>query len=118
MPGKKADLTPPTEADMEEFKRQLMECANNDIIPQMRSSAFCMVALLPGDVDTFLALQVGVAILLEKPLLIIAIDNAWVPQRLRQLADAVVEGPSIQDPGMRERLQAAVQQLAQARKEQ
>lgn len=69
-----------------------------------------MVPLSPDDIDPYLALQVGMALLLDKPLVIIGLNNAWIPERVRQLADLVIEG-SLKDPATADRARAAIHAL-------
>jgi hypothetical protein len=93
-----------------DFKGGLADIASADIIPKMRQAAFCLIALDAQDPDPFLALQVGLALLLEKPLIILATEGTWVPDRLRKLADAVVTG-SRNDVATNTALRAAMEQL-------
>lgn len=97
---------PPTE---EELRAAVDELAAQADIAKLEESAIVMTIALPGNKpDPVLALQIGIALLLEKPLILVAVRGAWLPQRLRQLADAVVEGPSIADPETAAKLQAAM----------
>lgn len=100
-----------TQTDIDEVMEHLGEAARKDIIPKMRSSAFCMTVLTPDDIDPYLALQVGVALLLEKPLIIVATGNVRIPARVRQVADAIVEG-EIVDDAMKERVALAIKTVA------
>jgi hypothetical protein len=103
-------------ADFEESMGKLAIAAREDIIPKMKASRFCMLAMDgPDDVDIYLALQLGLAISLDLPLVVVATRNAPVGARLRQLADVIVEGESIHDPDLRERLGAAVNDLMRKR---
>jgi hypothetical protein len=79
-------------------------------LPGIRSSAL-VISVLSGNVDPQLCLQIGAALLMDKPLILTAVQGAWIPARLRQLADVVIEGGSLSDPEMREKLQAAIQQV-------
>jgi hypothetical protein len=105
-----------TQEDIDEVMEHLADNARKDIIPKMRSSVFCMAVVVPkDDVDPYLALQVGVALLLEKPLIIVATGNVWIPARVRQIADAVVEADAVNDE-LKERLQLAILKVMEARK--
>jgi hypothetical protein len=77
-------------------------------LPKMKASVFVMVGRVADEIDPFLALQVGAALLLDKPLIIVAIQNAWIPARLRGVAEAVIEGPSIDDPNVRRQLEKTI----------
>jgi hypothetical protein len=82
----------------------------------MKASKFCMLGMDgPDDVDIYLALQLGLAISLDLPLVVVATHNAPVGARLRQLADVIVEGESASDPDLRRRLTAAINELMRKR---
>jgi hypothetical protein len=99
-----------TEEDVAEFLRGMADGARKDLIPKMRSSLFVLAAL-DGDPDIKLALEVGMALLLDKPLIIFAVgNNVWVSPRLRQVADVVVEGKTF-DEAMRTKGQALIEDL-------
>jgi hypothetical protein len=103
------------DAEVEEFMIMLADHARKDMIPKMRSSVFCLTVLDGDEPDPYLCLQLGMALLLEKPLIIFAMGNAWVSARVRQLADVVVEGPSLTDPETKERMRAAIREVLRAR---
>lgn len=94
------------ERAMREFVRGLVDGARLDMIPKMRGSAFCMT-LLDGEPDIRLGLEIGMALLLDKPLFIVAVGDIWISPRLRQIADAVIVGPKF-DESMKEQVQAAL----------
>jgi hypothetical protein len=104
-----------TDAQVAEFLDKMATTAREDIIPKMRSSAFCIIPVTDGP-DPFLAMQVGLAILLEKPLIVVALADAQVPMRLRQIADAVVAGPGLAHQEVRDALQAAMEDVMRKRK--
>ena len=95
--------------EITELEAWLAENAG-EILPRMRASKVCLTVLLPGHVDAFLALQVGMALLLDKPLIIIGVDNAWLPERVRQVADVIIEG-SMKDPATAERAKEALRSI-------
>lgn len=95
-----------SEDEVAELESWLTE-NTSEILPKMRASRVCLAVLLPDHIDPFLALQVGMALLLDKPLIIIGVDNAWLPERVRQLADVVIEG-SMKDPATAERAREAL----------
>jgi hypothetical protein len=98
--------------EVEEFLETLAKDARRDIIPKMRQSVFCLTILGVGDnADPYLALQVGLALLMEKPLIILAIDNAYVPPRLVALADALITGKSVRDPLTQAAMRVALAQV-------
>lgn len=108
-------MTEPTQEEIDEFLHELTENAERDIRPKMRASKFCITVLVPDGNDTYLALQLGMALLLDKPLLLVGIDNAWIPPRLRLLADVVVEVESMKTEAAKERVAEGIKELARKR---
>jgi hypothetical protein len=58
----------------------------------MRCAAFALGIIEPDGIDPFLLMQVCAAVLLEKPLILLANRGVWIPAKARELADAVVGG--------------------------
>lgn len=106
-------MKPPTEDEVAEFLRRLENSARQDLMPKMQASAFCLM-ILKGNPEISLALQIGIALLYDKPLIILALDGVWISPRLRQIADAIVEGKSF-DAGMRAQLTKTITDLLRAR---
>lgn len=103
-------------ATFDEAMGRLALAAREDIIPKMKQSSFCFVGMDgPDDVDVWLALQLGLALALDLPLVVVATRNAPVSARLRQIADVIVEGESARDPGLQQRLTAAIGELMRKR---
>jgi hypothetical protein len=107
----------PTQEEIDAAMEGLFDNARRDIIPKMAGSAFCITVVTPDGIDPYLCLQLGACLLLEKPLLIIAIDGVWIPARVRALADAIVEGKSMKDPEMQERVHKAMRDIIEKFKE-
>jgi len=99
----------PTDKELEEFWRGLADGAHSDLIPKMRASFMCL-ALLDGTVNLHLALQIGIALLLDKPLVIVAVGKAVkVSPRLRQIAEVVIEAGTVAE--MKTKLQPHIERL-------
>jgi hypothetical protein len=81
-----------------------------DVIPRIRGSAF-VIGLMSRNTDAAQCLRIGVALLLEKPLILVSLRGAWIPPKLRRLADAVLECETFTDPATQERMQAAIRDL-------
>jgi hypothetical protein len=77
-------------SDDPEFKEWL-EHAEAEVLPKMHSSAFS-IALISRKVDAKLCLEIGAAILLEKPLIVLAMPGAKIPPVLARLAHEIVRG--------------------------
>jgi len=106
----------PTDKEMEEFWRGLADGAHADQIPKMRASFMCL-SILDGTVDVKLALEIGLALLLDKPLVVVAIGkNLKISRRLRQIAEVVVEG-EVFDEAMKAKAALAIEKLVRRRRE-
>jgi hypothetical protein len=80
-----------------------LERVEMELLPMLRESE--MVAVLaPGEEpDLKVAIELGLTILLDKPLILVIPEGRWVPERLRRAADSVVEW-SDDDAEMRRRM--------------
>lgn len=82
----------------------------DELIPKLRASAV-VAQLAPGDApDVKAAVEVGMAILLDKPLIVIEIPGRSVSLRLGRAADAVIEWDGV-SPDVGERITAAMRDL-------
>ena len=84
-----------------------MNSAYNDILPKMEASAF-VLALMTENQDLYLALQIGMSLLLDKPLFLVVPNEAWIAPRLRGIAEAIIEG-SLADPATGDKFRATIQ---------
>lgn len=80
------------------------------LIPMIKEAA--MVSLIPPgeDPDVKVAVELGMTLLLDKPLILIVPEDRWIPVRLRRAADAVVEW-SDDSAEMQRRMQEAMDGL-------
>ena len=81
-------------------------------VQQMADSAF-VASLVPddGEVDVKFAVELGLAIMLGKPIVAIAVAGRPVPGRLREVADAVIEIADMDTEAGRAELQAKLMPL-------
>lgn len=86
----------------------------NDLVPKIRGSA-ATVSLVPkGKTDVKFAVELGLSIMLDKPIIAVVAPGTRVPAKLIKVADAIVEcEPG--DPGFGERLAAAIKTTVKAR---
>ena len=80
-------------AELEEY----LEHARKELVPKMPGSAFVMTLVPGGEPDLKFCLELGLAIMLEKPLIVAVSPGSHVPERLMQIAAAVVE-VDMEDP--------------------
>lgn len=80
-------LTPEEREDWERFVRHTRE----HTVKGMMSSAFVMSLVPNGEPDIKFAVELGLAIMLDKPIIAIVMKGASCPERLRSVVDGVVE---------------------------
>ncbi len=86
--------------------------ARATLIPMLRESAIGVVLTSSGDPDVKQALEIGMMILMDKPLLLIVDPGQVVPPKLLKLADAILQGP-IDRPGLAAEIQFAADALGE-----
>lgn len=95
--------------------KDLLYRAEREMFPAMKGSAVSLV-IAPEKPDAKLALEIGAAILFDKPLLIVVPRGRSVPARLRRIADAVVEIEFGTDAGQQELTRALEDMLGRGRR--
>lgn len=68
------------------------------VMPMMQDSALVISLVPQGDPDIKFAVELGLSIMLDKPLLVVVMPGTIVAGKLRQVADEIVEwDPSSDD---------------------
>ncbi len=67
-----------------------------ELLPKLTGSAF-VLSIAPGTPDAKYCIELGMSIMLDKPILVVAPAGHPVPARLRRVADEVVELPAEAD---------------------
>jgi hypothetical protein len=83
--GPRAKLT-----DDEQFAEFVREIRKS-LVPKITSSAYVMSLLPVGDVDVKFAVELGLSIMLDKPIILMVRPGSYVPAKLRQIAVAEIE---------------------------
>lgn len=95
--------------------KRWMEHQMNEVMPKMVESAMVLQTLTPHegrDEDPAFWLQLGAAIMLEKPVIAMVFEGANVPEKLRLIADEIVEIPEDGiGPEAGERMKAAIKRV-------
>ena len=81
------ELTPPERDEWDRF----VEHVRRDALAKITDSAFVMSLVPAAEPDVKFAVELGLAIMLDKPILAIAMPGRPVPRRLRLVADRIVE---------------------------
>jgi len=86
--------------------------ALDNLVPKMANSSV-VVSLVPtGVTDIKFAVETGLALMLDKPIVLMVGPGASVPAKLAKVADAIVEYGDLSDPGTAERLTAVVRSIS------
>ena len=98
----------------EEWQR-FVEFQREHTVKGIESSAFVMSLVPGGEPDIKFAVELGLAIMLGKPVIAVAMPGVPVPPGLRKVAAAVIEGASLDTEAGREkfgrRLKAVMERL-------
>ena len=89
----------------DELKSYLQHAAKK-MFPMMESSAISITIL--GKPDPKLCLELGAAILFDKPIIVVAAEGMPIPANLKRCASAIVQGNVVQDKTTRDRLTQAI----------
>jgi hypothetical protein len=85
----------------DEFYRQ----AREGLFPKMKDSALSITIV--GDPDPKLCMELGAAILFDKPIVVIVPEGKKLSANLSRVASAVVQG-DVRQPKVKQRLQDAI----------
>lgn len=66
------------------------EAVQRDLVPKLRESALTM-NICPDQPDAKYAVELGMSILLDKPIVLVVPDGRQVPRKLAQVADSIVQ---------------------------
>ena len=83
--------------------------AQREMFPKLKSSAVS-IAIMSDDPDPKLCLELGAAILFDKPILALVPDDRPLPANLKRVAAAVVRG-NLKDPRVMKELQEAIARI-------
>jgi len=91
-----------------------IQLAHKELVPKMQDSQF-VVAIAPGegDYDLHAAIEIGLCILMGKPLIVLAPDGRVHPEKLLRIADHVIRGDMETEAGraaMFERMERILKQ--------
>lgn len=78
-----------TREEQEQYDAFIDDVRKNTL-QQMASSAFVISLVPKGDVDVKFAVELGLAIMLDKPIIAVVMAGGKIPARLRKVADIVV----------------------------
>ena len=82
---------------------------NEHMTPKLRESAMAAM-LVPDETDVKFGVELGMSIMMDKPILLVVRPGTKVPEHLARVADRIVEG-GLDDPTTQERLVAAIKSI-------
>ena len=100
------ELTPEEQEQWQEW----VEHVRVDVLDQMIESAM-VISIFPRDprnLDIKYALELGMSIMLEKPIILVVMSGTKLPKKLEALADAVIVTDGIDDEKGQVVLKAAI----------
>jgi hypothetical protein len=95
--------------DDPEFRNFVRE-VKTDLIPKLESSAVVASILPLGETDVKFALELGLSIMLDKPIVAIVRPGVPIPEKLARVVDAWVESRPDRE-GTAEAINAAMQDV-------
>jgi hypothetical protein len=86
-----------------------LDHARREMFPKMKASAISIVCA--GEPDPKLCLELGAAIMFDKPIIVLAPPGCKIPLSLRTIAHKVIEDVKPNDADSARRIQSAMQEL-------
>ena len=86
--------------------KEYLKRAQEEMFPMMKDSAMNVV-ILNANPDIKLCLEVGAAVLFDKPIILLVPEEMPVPANLKRLASSIING-SPDDPRVQEEMRNAI----------
>lgn len=84
----------------------------NELVPMLQDSEVVASFVPDGETDVKFALETGLAIMLDKPIILVVGPGVRVPAKLLRVADAVVEGDMSTEQGRQSLLERLKKETA------
>ena len=81
-----------------------------ELVPMIEDSAASVSIVPTGETDIKFAVELGISIMLDKPIILLVVPGARVPAKLARIADAIIEG-SPGDPELGRRIHEVLDEL-------
>jgi hypothetical protein len=93
--------------------QELLDDANNRLIPILKNSAF-QIGIYDGRISAHFCLEIGAAVLLDKPILLVALRGCDIPLNLLKVAKEIIYANRLNDPGVEEQLKGALSRVVES----
>lgn len=100
------DFTPEQQKEVDRF----IKAFEAEALPHLRTSAMSLT-IYTGAFDSKIALEFGAALLLDKPILVMALKGARIPTKMLAVVDEIVEVDDIEAPENKQKLQRGITRL-------
>jgi len=91
---------------------QYAEHAMTELVPKLQDSSVTVSIVPRGETDIKFALETGMSIMLDKPIILVVTPGAQIPDKLRRVADRIIESENIfEDSTFAPRLQRAIAEI-------
>ena len=97
--------------EWQEWTRHVRE----EVIPKIDASAIAISLVPRGKPDVKYAVELGLSILMEKPIILLVRPGTVVPRKLRQIADGVIEA-DMDDPRASEHVAERIERIVKTLK--
>lgn len=81
-----------------------------DLVPKIYTSAVTISLVPTGETDVKFAVELGLSIMMNKPIIAVVTPGSYVPDKLRQVADFIIEGDP-EDPAFKVQVIDAIKML-------
>lgn len=89
-----------------------LDDAEKEMLPMMEKSALTL-CIFPGKVDIKLCVEIGAAILFDKPIIVVVTGDKPVPANLKRVASAIVQCDDMKDEAARAKIDDAISRVLQ-----
>ena len=97
------------DSEVQEWVREVEE----KMVPGMQQSGAVLAMIPKGPTDVKFAVELGMAIMMEKPIIALITPGSPVPSKLVLVADRIIEG-DVRDPTTAKRVAEAARETAES----
>lgn len=95
------------EPETQEWARRVV----GDLVPKISRSHYVISLVTPTETDVKFAVEIGFAVMMDKPIIAIVTPGTPVPNKLVLIADAIIEHDLFDHAGVARKLQETIADL-------
>ena len=96
--------------------REWAKAAEDDLIPKLKDSGLTMSIVPKGESDIKFAVELGLSIMMNKPIIALVTPGAHVPEKLLKVVDELLEVDLGNPEEAAPRIQAAISRIVEREK--